>query len=326
MSNTLENKVKDLFSAFIKPDSIQGLAIAVVKEHESATLCLGHSDSASQTMLDPNYYFELASITKTVVGILYSKLILEKKITLETKCAYFWPELKDREVGRVTISELLTHSSGIPRLPSNLKPQNPMNPYLDYTYNDLMLELLQLNIGPKKYLYSNLGFALLGKIMEIIYKDKVPNILRKEILLPLGISEICFSNELEPVKLTTAYSHKLEKVEHWVLGEFEAAGGMRATIGQMKEYLKANIWPGKTQLKDAILDSHKFIFFDGENKLGMAWHNGMKSGNILHDGGTYGSSSLMEFNPKTRTGIVILSNTYSEFKELFPAIDLCLDV
>ncbi|MCM2348665.1 MAG: hypothetical protein NDI69_01510 [Bacteriovoracaceae bacterium] len=71
----------------------------------------------------------------------------------------------------------------------------------------------------------------------------------KKILLPLGISEICFSNELEPVKLTTAYSHKLEKVEYWVLGEFEAAGGVRATIGQMKEYLKANINQGRHNSK-----------------------------------------------------------------------------
>lgn len=326
ISNSLENKVKDLFSAFIKPDSIQGLSIAVIKEHESATVCLGHSDSETQTKLDPNHYFELASITKTVVGILYSKMILEKKITLETKCVYFWPELKNREVGHVTIVELLTHSSGIPRLPSNLRPQNPMNPYWDYTYNDLMQELRQLNIGSKKYLYSNLGFALLGKIIEIIYKDKVPNVLRREVFLPLGISGIYFSNESEHIKLTTAYSHKLEKVEHWVLGEFEAAGGMRATIEQMKQYLKANIFPDKTQLRDAILDSHKFLYMDGENKVGMAWHNGIKFGNIVHDGGTYGSSSFMEFNPKMKTGIVILSNTYSEFKELFPAIDLCLDL
>jgi serine-type D-Ala-D-Ala carboxypeptidase/endopeptidase len=325
MSSSLENKLKDLFSPFVKPESIHGLAVAVVNGEESGSVCLGYANYPQKTLLRPNHYFEIASITKTVVGILFSKIVLDQKITLDSKCAQFFPELQGRKLGTVTITELLTHSSGIPRLPSNLKPQNPLNPYLHYTYDDLMQEFLHLDIGNKKYLYSNLGFSLVGKIAEIIYKDKISNILRSEVLVPLGISGVNFSTDPQTVVLTDVHSHFMQNVEPWILGEFEAAGGMRATIEQMKVYLDANVWPEKTLLKDAILDSHKFLYFDDENKVGMGWHNGAKSGNVFHDGGTYGSSSFIEFNPRTKKGIVILSNTYSDFKELNSAIDSCLD-
>ncbi len=325
MSSSLGNKLKVLFSPFVKPESIHGLAAAVVNGEEAACVCLGHASPSSNILLSPSHYFEIASITKTVVGILFSKMVLERKITLNSECSHFLPQLHGRIIGSVTIAELLTHSSGIPRLPSNLKPQNPMNPYLGYSYDDLMQELLQLEIGDKKYLYSNLGFSLLGKVVEIIYKDKISDVLRNEVLVPLGISGVNFSTDPQTVVLTDVHSHSMQNVEPWLLGEFEAAGGMRATIEQMKVYLDANVWPEKTLLKDAILDSHKFLYFDGENKVGMAWHNGTKSGNVFHDGGTYGSSSFIEFNPSTKKGIVILSNTYSDFKDLIPAIDSCLD-
>ncbi len=133
-------------------------------------------------------------------------------------------------------------------------------------------------------------------------------------LIPLGITEVKFSTDEETVPLTNVHSHEFENVEHWVLNEFKAAGGMRATIQQMKLFLVANVWPEKTLLKDAILDSHKFLYFDGENKVGMAWHNGLKFGNIFHDGGTYGSSSFIEFDPRKKTDIVILFEKNSPIK------------
>ncbi|WPU63575.1 serine hydrolase domain-containing protein [Peredibacter starrii] len=313
------NDLKFLFSPYVGPSLIKGLAVIVVHNSNSLIICHGSSNAKLKTPMLDNTYFEIASITKTFVGILVSKMVLENKLSLDSKLSLYFtvvPEAQD-----VSILELMTHTSGLPRLPSNLKPTNPMNPYQDYSYNDLTNELKQVEIGQKQYLYSNLGFAILGKIIEKIYGDTFSNVLRKEVLIPLELSDMSFSNDSRPIPLTSVHSSHFPNVEPWVLGEFEAAGGLRANILQMQKYLMANILPEKTPLKEAILFSHTIFHQADEFRVAMAWHQENMSGNYFHEGGTYGSSSLIEFNPGSKTGIVILSNTYTSFEEFGPAIE-----
>lgn len=316
---SIENSLCQIFAPIMCNYLIKGTAITVINGECTSLISIGYADSSSKTKLTKYNFFEIASITKTLVGILVSKMILENKLSLDSKLSTYFTVSPDAE--NVSILELITHTSGLPRLPSNLHPINPMNPYVDYSSENLQHELRELKVGPKQYLYSNFGFAILGKIIEQIYGETFSSILRREVLIPLNLSDMSFSNDNFTIPLTSVHSTHFPKVEPWILGEFEAAGGLRANILQMQNYLMANIWPEKSPLKEAILFSHRIFHQTGEFGVGMAWHRGNNSGTYFHEGGTYGSSSLIEFNPEKKMGIVILSNTYTTFEDFGPAIE-----
>src|SRR5690606_39296386 len=70
-------------------------------------------------------------------------------------------------LGSITIRELATHTSGLPRMPTNLDSEDgDLAPYKDYTVEKLMEYLKTAVLGEKTYLYSNTAVALLTQIID----------------------------------------------------------------------------------------------------------------------------------------------------------------
>src|SRR5699024_5667481 len=94
-------------------------------------------------------------------------------------------EFKDERVGEITLEELATHASGLPRMPTNFYPRNPQNPYVDYGEAKLLafLKGFELPVAPPDapFEYSNLGMGLLGYLLakqadvelEDLYQTKI---------------------------------------------------------------------------------------------------------------------------------------------------------
>src|SRR5690606_1772430 len=98
----------------------------------------------------------------------------------------------ERDGRQITLLDLATYRSGLPRLPDNLEPADPAQPYADYSAEDLHDFLseyeLQRDIGAA-YEYSNLGVGLLGHVLALNAGMDYETLLRERILDPLGMDD-----------------------------------------------------------------------------------------------------------------------------------------
>jgi CubicO group peptidase (beta-lactamase class C family) len=93
-----------------------------------------------------------------------------------------------REGKEITLLDLATQSSGLPRMPTNFAPKNPENPYADYTVEQMydFLSKYELPRDPgAKYEYSKLGIGLLGHILSLRAGMYYEDLVKTRILKPL---------------------------------------------------------------------------------------------------------------------------------------------
>jgi D-alanyl-D-alanine-carboxypeptidase/D-alanyl-D-alanine-endopeptidase len=92
----------------------------------------------------------------------------------------------------ITLLDLATQHSGLPRMPDNFHPANPENPYADYHPADLYAFMAKQGLerpAHTEFLYSNLGFGLLGQSLADRAAEPYPELLRSEILGPLNMQD-----------------------------------------------------------------------------------------------------------------------------------------
>src|SRR5439155_26317893 len=86
--------------------------------------------------VDANTVFEIGSVTKVFTSLLLAEAVRRGEVALTDPVSkYLPPNVKVPERGgkKIELVDLATHTSGLPRLPSNLHPKDPANPYADYT-------------------------------------------------------------------------------------------------------------------------------------------------------------------------------------------------
>ena len=114
--------------------------------------------------------YEIGSITKTFTGTLLADMVNRGLLKLDDPVQKFLPpnvKLHLAEGTPIRLVDLASQSSGLPRMPDNISPRDPRNPYVDYTPKR-MFEFLskhKLRRPPGEYEYSNLGVGLLGYIL-----------------------------------------------------------------------------------------------------------------------------------------------------------------
>src|SRR5271169_874071 len=98
----------------------------------SFRVAFGKLDNGSAP--DGDTVYEIGSVTKTFTATLLAQAVLSGHVTLDTPVAQLLPDLKIPSRGgkEITLGELGTQHSGLPRLPFNLLPKDPANPYADY--------------------------------------------------------------------------------------------------------------------------------------------------------------------------------------------------
>ena len=122
--------------------------------------------------VDGNTVFEIGSITKVFTSLLLADMVQRGEVALTDPVSkYLPPNVKMPERGgkKITLVDLATHTSALPRMPANFHPKDASNPYADFTvaqlYEFLASVELTRDVG-SKYEYSNLGGGLLGHVLS----------------------------------------------------------------------------------------------------------------------------------------------------------------
>ncbi len=276
----------------------------------------------------PDSIFEIGSITKTFTGLILAQMVVQKKVTLDEPIRALLPAGFVAKPGgaEITLVDLATQHSGLPRMPDNFKPKDPANPYVDYHAPQLHEFLTEHGVAKPDdaaFLYSNLGFGLLGYGLSTRAGVRYGQLVSTEVTGPLHMSDTGVM--LSPAQLTRLIQgndNSFDPAGPWDFDVFAGAGAIKSTAADMLTYLDGNLHPDKyasgsaadspaASLPAAVALDHQVrakITAHGDDKIAFAWFFNPKTGSYSHGGGTGGYSSMVMFNPGQDRAIVTLYN------------------
>jgi D-alanyl-D-alanine-carboxypeptidase/D-alanyl-D-alanine-endopeptidase len=298
----------------------QTLVFGLVDGDNSEVVAFGTLDDGKAP--DGDTVYEIGSITKTFTATLLAQAVLAGRVTLDTPVAQLLPDFKIPSRGgkEITLGQLGTQHSGLPRLPSNLLPKDGADPYADYDAARLKAFLAgyELPRDPDaSYEYSNLGLGLLGYALAQQEHTDWDALTRENILKPLGMtmSGTAFSDAMR-AHLAAGHDSLGNAVKNWDFDAMAGAGAMRSTANDMLRYLKANMGIDASPLTGAMkLAQEPRGEANKTNRIGLAWMTS-RTGIVWHSGQTGGYRTYLGFTADRQHGVVILSNTAVDLDDL----------
>ncbi|MEO8026615.1 MAG: serine hydrolase [Bryobacteraceae bacterium] len=264
--------------------------------------------------------FEIGSISKVFTALLLADMIERGEVTADTPVAKLLPDsvkVPERNGKQITLLDLSMQISGLPRMPTNFRPADPENPFADYTaaklYEFLNGYALTRDIG-EKYEYSNLGVGLLGFALARKSGMTYEELLRKRILVPLGMTSTSITLSADQRKrLAIGHDAGLNPVKNWDLDALAGAGAIRSTVNDMLKFVAANLELTPSPLQAAMRRMRSVHRDTGvpDLEILMAWHRFNKYGTAIvwHNGGTAGYRTFAGFDMAAKKGVVVLCNT-----------------
>ncbi|MBI4864448.1 MAG: beta-lactamase family protein, partial [Candidatus Riflebacteria bacterium] len=311
----LREQVDLLVDPFLETGRGVGMVVGVVKGDRTWVFGYGSVARGSARTPDGNTVFEIGSATKTFSGILTAALIQEGRMDLTQPIERYLPpgvKVPSRDGRKITVTDLVTHSSGLPYHATNGDEKNPHGRFAGYTPEQLyrFLGSFKLDRSPgTRYDYSNVGAGLVSHAAALVTHKTFEAMVKERITGPLGMNDtaIALAPELQARK-AQGYDADLNPVLGEEIGTLEGAGALRSTANDMLTYLKANLGLVKTPCGPAMALSHNPLFTVNDFlRVGIFWHV-LKDGAVFHSGATTGFHSFQGFSPADKAGVVVLSN------------------
>lgn len=269
---------------------------------------------------DGNTVYEIGSITKGLTGILLADMSIAGEVSPhDTLDKYLREPANYPEVIRkITLQQLATHASGLPRLPSNMTAgmKDPLNPYAHYGRKELETFLAayapppgRASITPE---YSNLGFGLLGFVLAQNSGMTYEALLRQRVLEPLGMRDTTITLSPDQKRRVAPAHARGGVVSNWDLDALAGAGAVRSTVADMTKLLQALMRPPNSRVGKAIRLALEPRGELGASKIGFGWLTSTQPSGFTmtwHNGGTGGYRTFLGFTPDAKAGIVVLTNT-----------------
>jgi serine-type D-Ala-D-Ala carboxypeptidase/endopeptidase len=249
--------------------------------------------------------FEIGSVTKTMTAALLALLEADGRLRLDDEVSRWVPAGVN---GAVTLRQLATHTSGLPRLAPNfdLRAIDRANPYAAFGPGQAGEGLHQAALAPDcPHLYSNFGYQLLGLVLERSSALSYQELLAGRLLEPLGMTCSGVGGTGGGIRLP-GYARGGE-VPHWD-HLLAGAGGVEATISDLAAYARACLHPPRTPLGAALIAAQT-----PQVQLGNGSHQALgwqvrDDGTRVHGGGTGGFSAAVLISPGRGRAIVMLAS------------------
>jgi len=294
-----------------------GIVVGVVEPAGRRIVAYGRRAKDDLGALDGDSIFEIGSLSKVFTSLLLADMVQRKEVALDDPAAKYLPDhvkVPARSGRSITLVDLSTHTSGLPRLPGNLTPKDPTNPYANYTVNDLY-EFLSGYALPRdpgsEFEYSNLGGGLLGHVLARRAGMDYESLVRSRITEPLGMPDtgITLSASVKE-RMATGHNAVLAPVANWDLPALAGAGALRSSANDILTFLEAFLGYRKSPLAAAMAAMLEVRRPVAKMEVGLGWmissaHEREIAG---HDGGTGGFRSWAGYDPRARIGVVVLSN------------------
>jgi len=288
----------------------------------------GSSGAANDRPLDGDTVFEIGSITKVFTALLLAEMVTRGEVALDDPVAKYLPadaKMPGRDGKQITLLDLATYSSGLPRDPEGLSNISD-NPFAAYTaeqlYSFLSRHTLRFDPGTH-YEYSNLGFGLLGYALALRANASYEDLVVSRLCRPLGLDDtrIALGPSMRE-RLAQGHFANLKAARNWDFSApLAASGALRSTANDLVKFMRATCLgePG-APLRPAIdlLLATRRAAYAANAKVGLGWF--VLSGNddeiVWKDGQTGGYASFVGVSTRLRSGAIVLSNAISSNNDI----------
>lgn len=203
-----------LLTTFVKENKVPGASLAVTRNGKLVyARGFGHADVEKKEGVEPSALFRIASVSKPITGVAIMQLAEKKLLKLDDRVVDLMklkpldiPGKKvDERWRRITVRQCLQHTGGWDRgksydpigrvrdIAKAFGVETPVNPEQIVRY--MMSQPLDLDPG-LHHRYSNLGYLVLGRIIEAVTGQKYEAYVKKEVLAPLGIKTMQLGHAL----------------------------------------------------------------------------------------------------------------------------------
>jgi serine-type D-Ala-D-Ala carboxypeptidase/endopeptidase len=294
-----------------------GIVVGVIEPNGRRVLASGNLANGDPRAVDGDTIFEIGSLSKIFTSLLLAEMVNRQEVALGDPAARYLPEnvkMPERNGKSVTLLDLSTHRSGLPRLPGNLKLKDPANPYAGYAVEDLyqFLSGYRLPRDPgSAFEYSNLGGGLLGHVLACRAGTDYESLIRTRITQPLSMPDtgITLSASMQQ-RMATGHSAMLAPVANWDVPTLSGAGALRSSANDMLTFLEAFLGYKESPLAPAMKAMLEIRRPAGQTMVGLGWLFYPAHGReiVWHNGGTGGFRSFAGYDPRERFGVVVMSN------------------
>lgn len=311
----IENHFKGQFQA--------GLIIGLLVDGEEKIYCLGTKINGMDRPIDQFTTFEIGSITKTFTATILADLELKGLIDPKSDFLNYFPPQYQKSLeetcGGITLHHLVTHTSGIPAMPSNLGDIRQDPTLLEkYDVSQLVdfLKSCKLDFAPgTSHRYSNLGVSILGYILARSQNSSYEDLVKKHIFIPLGMNRSSlFLSDVQRENMALGHNRQGERESYWNATQiFQGSGFIKSTLFDMMIYLKTYMGLITNPLtKAAELASRPVAKGYPDTEICYAWYKEKIDENLYitcHNGSTGGFYSFIGYTHPKRFGLVLLCNS-----------------
>jgi CubicO group peptidase (beta-lactamase class C family) len=302
-----------------------GMVVALLDHGQPHIIAYGPTRPGGPP-LDANTVFEIGSVTKVFTTTILADMVVKGEVKLDDPVAKYLPSsvhMPTRGGKEITLLDLATQTSGLPRLPANFAPKDPKNPYADYTvqqmYDFLSGYQLPRDIGAT-YEYSNLGMGLLGHALARHAGMSYEQLVTKRVLEPLGMRDTRITlNESMRSRLAQGHDDAGNPVAIWDLPTLAGAGALRSTANDMLKFIAAALDTTRGPLAKAFALAEPARRPAGQGlRIGLAWHTlrAFDQEIVWHNGQTGGYHTFIGLDHATGANVVVLASSSNNIDDI----------
>jgi D-alanyl-D-alanine carboxypeptidase len=300
----------------VRDQGYAGLSLAIVRDGK-VVLAKGYGKRLVEegAPVDPDTPFAIGSVTKQFICACVLLLAEEGKLSVEDKVAKYEPSLKG--AGDISLHDLMTHISGYPDYyPLDFVDRRLVKPV---SAESLLAEYagVKLDFEPgSRWSYSNTGYMVLGSVVAKVSGKPLGQFIKERILDPLSMAHSAFEPGEGQRGKTRGYTSfalgPLEPAEPEASGWLHAAGGLWASAPDLARWDVA-------LMEGRILKPESFRLMTTPRTLKNGQTTGYGCGLnvrqidretvLTHGGAVSGFLSFNALVPRTRSAVIILTNT-----------------
>jgi CubicO group peptidase (beta-lactamase class C family) len=302
---------------------VPGIAIGIVHNGDEDIVAYGVTNLDHPLPVDGDTLFQIGSITKTMTATVVMRLVERGALDLDAPIRRYLPEfrLRDEDAAkRATLRHLVTHTGGWlgDWFADFGKGDDALARYVA-----AMAELEQLTPLGEIWHYSNSGFAVLGRLIEVATDKTYEAAIRELLFIPLGMTKSCFSAD-DAITQRFAVGHVIvdeqpRVARPWAIPRAEnSVGGVSATIRDLLAYARFHLGDGRTLDGGRLLSvgslelmRTRLAAADNDRGVGVSWFLREIGGVTLqmHSGSSIGQQAVLTLAPERTFAIAVLTNS-----------------
>ena len=301
-----------------------GGVVAILRPSGRSIVAHGPTDRRGARRLGGDTVFEIASLSKVFTALVLADFAVRGEARLEDPLASYVPPgvaVPQFEGRTITLIDLATHTSGLPLRPGNIKgaPDTP-NKYAGYSFAQLYADLPNHTFAHapgSRFLYSNLGVALLGQGLALRAREPFPDLLRARVTAPLGLVDTHFGEQpASGGRRAQGHDLDLKPVGTSDDGVLAPAGGLRSTPNDLLRLLElflTGAGPGELPTAARLMMDVDRPGDDANTRMALGWRRTTIHGETYYwsNGSADGARAFMGFNPARRIAVVAIADAAS---------------